>query len=694
VPVQRFTLLLLALFSINAFAQNKPVQASRLMSIAYGSPSWNTDSTKIDSAYLILRDKATNKIVQIQLEETEPDSSEFKGHFSVNIGESDTIMPEIFVPLADLRHSDKSNKKLYELIQSNKLPRKPVIWKKNERGQSVLDVYDTREQAEAALKAYQNEQALAKEAKTKQHSKATPSDAALAAARQAERQAQLEQLAIEAAKRETDRVRMEQIERQKALERLRQSQAASAKERAERKARAKKIGDEALVLYERGEYPQAEIKFKESVELDPENNSYYFQYGITLYRNEKYNDALVVFKLTKGDAKTQLEKSYYMGLTFYRLSELQAALEQFENVANSKEPMMAPSARFYEGVIYFAMENYTAAKNSFETVIDTSSDPRLDEQAESYLDRIAGAMAFQKLRENKFTFMGIVGAMYDSNVLLAPDSSPDQGAATNVADLRLLTIGDLEYRGIFTQKHEWSAKANASLTNSLKDEAAAADPFMYNLSLPYSYKGILGKKGVKFTVKPGYEMLFMASDGSSTKTSALNSYFTLFEGTWVMSQEWFSTYSFEYRGDDSKVASASGPEDADAAKYSLRTSQTVFLDKGRKQALIGSLGYVLNAAKGDNKKFNRIEAGATFVKPVKWEASWNLSLNIYKVEYPDDALDRGDFNLTLSSGISKPVKEWLIWGVQGSYTKNDSTVSNNEYSKYTILTTATYITNF
>lgn len=691
-------LTLSTLFSASVFAQGKtaakPLEASRLMSITYGSPSWNNDSTKIDSAYLILRDKATGKIVQINLEETEPDSSQFSGNFNVNIGESDKILPEIFIPPTNIRGSDKDNRQLYEQIKNNKLPRKPVIWKKNERGQATLDVYDTREQAEAALKAYQTQQALSRGTPQPHGPKPLASENANLVAAQLERQMELKKLALEAAKRESERVRLEQIERQKAEERLKAAAAATANERAERKARAEILAAEAMRFFNKGQFSEAEAKFEQAMNLDPENKSYNFKYGVALYRTEKFNDALVSLKLASVEPKNENERLYFMGLTHYRLKELPAAMDIFTSVAKSDDSIMGPSSEFYRGVIFFTQEKWDAAKASFEKVIDTSKDPAMDQQAEEYIENIANAMAIAKLRENKFTFMGTVGAMYDSNVLLAPDNASDQGSNTNISDFRLLTVGDLEYRPLFTDRHELFVKANASLTNSLKNESAPADPYLYSIAAPYSYKGAMGKKAFKFTVKPGYEMLYMAPTGSGTKVSTLNSYFVLLDTTIIMNPTWFANYNFEYRGDDSQLASSVGQENADAAKYSLRTNQTVFLDKGRKKALIGSLGYVMNAAKGENKKYNRYEGGVTFTKPWKWDTTWNLGLAFYSLKYPDESNSRSDFNTTLSTGLTKPVREWLIWGLSGSYTKNDSNVTAQEYSKFTVLTTATFITNF
>lgn len=696
--------LLFAISSLHAFAQapartgapSRPVDSGRLMSITYGEPSWNTNSSQIDSAFLVLRDKNTGKIVQIQLEETEPDSSQFVGQFSVSIGANESIQPEIFIPPKELRGKDKDNRKLYDMIKNDKLVRKPVIWKKNERGQAMIDVYDTREQAEAALAAYQDQQELAKEQAKSKLVKEVASKAVIEAAMLAEKKAALDKLAMEAAKRESDRIRLEQIEKQKMEEREKAAKAATEKERAERKAKADSLAKDALTAYDQGDFEGAEKLFKMAVEADPENRSIYFKYGVTLYRNQKYNDAIVTLKLAQVKNQEELEKHYYMGLAYYRLGEIEAAIAEFNIVAPSGDPILGPSSTFYLGVMYFSLEKWTESKKSFETVIDTSQDPRMDEEAEAYLDKIANAMAYAKMREKKFTLTGLVGVMYDSNVLLSPDVPADQGAATDIKDFRLLTVADLEWRAIFNQKHEWSPHVTANLTNSLKNESASADPFIYNLNLPYSWKGILWGKGFKLTVKPAEEMMFMApSSDSSTKTMILNSQYLAVDGTFVMSPSYFASYGIEYRIDNSLLESSEGINDADAGKYTVRTSHSVFLDKSRKEALVGSLSYTKNQAKGSEKLYSRIDGGVSFVRPTKWNASWNAGLNFYQVKYPNSALGRSDFNTTLSAGLTKPIKEWFTWGATASYTKNNSTdTSTYEYSKFLIMTTATFVTDF
>ena len=614
----------------------KSPDVNRQMTITYGSPSWNTDSTKIDTAFVLLRDKASGKIVHIQLEETEPDSSEFTGTFSVSIGDTERISPEIYIPPQEQR-GQKDYKKLYDAIQSGKLQRKPVLLKQSERGQAIIDVYDTREQATEALAAYQEKQKLTLQQKAPPVAAAKPTvnDAAIAAAKAAaDHKALLEKMAMESANRETQRIRMEQIERQKAEEAARLAKLMTEAEREKRRTEASALATEADKLYEAGDFTGAEPKYRRASELDADNTSYYMKYGVSLYRNGKFNDALVALKLAKLEGQRDLERKYFTGLAHYRLGELDPAIKTFSEIAATKDPSLAPSALFYMGVVQYSKESYEEAKKAFETVIDTSSDPKMDAQAEEYLDKVAAQLAYKKMRENKFIASGMIGLSYDSNVLLSPDNSTDQGAGTNISDARLLTVAEMDYRPIFNEHHEWSANASANLTNSAKTAAAKADPFLYDLALPYTYKGLLFKKGYRLTAKPGYEVLFMDPTGTGTKTNILSSNILGIDNTLIMSDKWFSTYSLEYRMDDSKTADSVGPADADASKYSLRTAQALFLDKGKKQIVMGNLGYVVNAAKGSNKKYNRTEFGATYLRPIAWGSTFNFNLAVFQLSYP------------------------------------------------------------
>jgi hypothetical protein len=73
-------LLCLFAFSFTSNAQDKLTPkppSGQIVSryvIVYGSNSWNTSPSAIDSAFIVIRDKESKKLLQVQLEETAPDS--------------------------------------------------------------------------------------------------------------------------------------------------------------------------------------------------------------------------------------------------------------------------------------------------------------------------------------------------------------------------------------------------------------------------------------------------------------------------------------------------------------------------------------------------------------------------------------------------------------------------------------------
>jgi hypothetical protein len=667
--------------------------AEKVIQITYGSAAWNTDSTKLDSAVIALRD-STGNVLQIRLEETEPDSAQFTGSVSLDVQDGNS--PEIYVPPPELR-AEKDGKKLIELVNSGWVQRKPVIWKKNERGQAVLDIYDTRDQADAALKAYQEQERLAQELKKKKPLKPMTDADARAAVATAAHRAALENLAYKAAQHESERVRLEQLESQRAEERERVAKGTPEEQKAERAANALQVSEQAMALYNGEDYAGAEGKFKEAASLDPENKSHYYKYGITLYRNKKYNEALVVLKLAKVDASAEVERGYYMGLVYFRLAELDNAIAKFNEVAKSTDPILGPSALFYQGVIFYSQEKYEASKKAFGTVIDVSKDSRLDAQAEDYLERVDRTLAFQKMGENKFTLIGVVGVMYDSNVLLNPSNSQGTGQPTNSPDFRLATLADLQYRPVFTEHHELAPHVTANLTNSVKSVSAKADPFLYDAAVPYIYKTKFGGKDARLGLTGTYEWLFMDPNGTGTKFEEMGSYFFDLDTTIAMNSRWNSMYTLEYRNDNSMDPSSVGMDDMSANKYTLRTVQTFFTDKSKKQALMPALAYVRNAAKGELKVYNRYDIGLTYLRPVMVDMTWTLGATYYNMTFPNPSPGsekRIDNNYALVTSLAKPVKDWLVWGVTATYIKNASTDVPSAFDKYLVLTTATFNTAF
>jgi TolA-binding protein len=683
-PIFLFSLTLL--ISASAQAKRKFVEIDRQFSIHYKSKNWDADAKNIDSAFLIFRDAVTGRMAQISLEETAPNSGEFVGRFSVVWSDTTKVSPEVYIPPQNMRDQTK---KIFDMVANKKLPRKPIIVKKAENGEKTIEVFETREEAESAWADYQKEL----KARDTKLMKPIPTREDSEAAAQAAHQKQLEDLAKEAQNREASRQQLGTSEQAASTSRLQEFNKLNPDQRAARVAKAKLAYEDGLKDYTAGDFVSAEKKFREAIVTDPSESNYYYRYGISQFRNDKMNEAIASLRLSPEEPSTALERKYFLGLIHYRLQELDDAVKYFDEVGNSKDPVLAPSSLFYKGVVQYSKEDYEEAKKSFEQVIDQSQDPKIDEQAEAYIDRVAAAIAYKKMQSLKWNVTGTVGLMYDSNVLLAPDNQVNQGTALNKGDVRLLTMGTLEYRPIFTQTNEFSVKGTANLTNSSNANLSTADPWIYTFEAPYTYKGMLWGKGYKTSLRPGYELLYMSLTADAAKKNLMYSPYLGWDNTFVMNPKWFSGYTLEVRHDGSSIPYTTPDDNFTAMMYALRSTQTFMLNPEKREALMITSGLIRNSADGKNKSYDRFEVGTTYAKPFGTYA-WNASLNYYYLTYPSATPGRVDNNVMFSTGVSKPIKEWFTWGGFASYTTNASSQSAYEYEKFVVMTTATFNTLF
>ncbi|MDB2426063.1 cell envelope integrity protein TolA [bacterium] len=685
-----YFLLILPLFAFNlnaktAKSKKLSIDGSKNFKINYPSSEWNKDAKNIDSAFLFLKDKTTGALIKIILDETEPDSSVFSGRFSLG-KQKESVKPLVYIPPKNLRDNAEAIQKFSKLLRDGKIKKKPLVFRRK-KGNLILDIYDTKQQAKDALKAYKAAIALDKKSKSivksvQKNKKEKKNSVEL------EKKLRLVELKKKEAQAELSRIQKEQLAKQEREKRIAEQKKMAKDKILANQNKAKQLVAKALKLYAQKNYVESETKFKEATELDPENKSYYFQYGITQYRNKKYNDALVTMQLDYSKSVFDAEKSYYMGLIHFKLKELRQATEKFAAVKEVNHESLSPSAAFYKGICNYVLEKYDESQADFEWVIDNSKNPKLDDRAEEYLDKIAAAKKYKKLLENPHYLASTLGIDYDSNVLLSPDGNTSQGASTNVASARFFTNTEYSYRLAMKEKYEWNAKASLLYYFSADNAAASADLMDLKISAPYTMNTTLFGKPNRLTFDFGYDMLYMDTTSSPIpSTSALNAIFLNTNTYMVVNNNWHSQYNINIQNDDADNTSsnAQGDDDPDALKAEIGTNHYYFLDNTKKRAVLSSGGVTLNNAKGKNTKYTRIDLGIGYQLPFyAGDYSWTNNLNAYSSKYSSDD-GRTDTNVTFSSALSKSYADWIMGGLTVSYTSNSSTVASESYSKYNIM---------
>lgn len=663
----------------SAFAQVK-VDTRKKIRLEYASKAWNKSPSVVDSGNLVLRDVITKKIARIEVTESAENSGMFVGYYSLSWGER-AATPEIYLAPQSLGTTNDQLAKIEELIQSGTLTRKPFFIRSEGKDLQAITVYDNKDQAIAAYDEYRR----------LRMDKVSPDRAALEAQAKANRDNELQALLEANANNEADRQRLETLETKRLADLKNQFSSLGPNERARRQKAAKDIAAEGLKLYQESKYPEASEKFSKAADLDPKNSTFYYQYGVCLYKIDKYNQSLVTLKLAQGGDINPVERNYYIGLNYLRLKDLDRSLTKMNEVKAANDKSLSPSSGFFSGIIYFQKENYDSAKAEFEYVLDQSSDPALDRQAEAYIEQIANVMAFKKEQQKKFILSASLGLIYDSNILSVSNSQVD-GNPTDLEGYRWTYGGTVEYRSIYTTTREFSAVLAVSDMYSTDKNMAAykefqnTDPLVINVTLPYKLKGKALGKPYQGSVTPGTETIYMNADTQGEREAIVYSYFLQSGHTFVMSDDWFSTYSLEIRKDNSLLALTSADDNQTAMKYTLSTAQTFFQDAKKTRAWIGEVGYSINSAEGANSRYNRYDLGVTYMAPWVWNMSWSGKLGYYNANYSDHTTGRVDKDTSVTLGLRKPLTESMALSLSGVYTINDSTLSSSDYRKYMITT--------
>lgn len=692
--LSKFIILSLCLFAFSesAFAQKKTkirksraeFDSNKIVQVKYGSALWNKDAEAINSGVVVLRDGKTNKTMQVLLEETAPDSGVFSGTYSISWGGDESIKPEVYVLNAQELVGEKELKKVLEDIASGKLKRKPLFYKKNEVGVQTLEVFENKEQAQQALNLikFQNQKIPSIDLSSVTSKDYAAAKAVMDSQELAKFAEENEARRSEVQKRLVDRFRLEQTEKLRIEKAKKEQQAIAESEKKKRMDEAEQFAESALDFYRAQQYEQAEENFRKSFMLNPNSTQYYFQYGMSLYKNEKYNAAVIVFNIAKENKEFEKESIYYTGLSQYAMKEYETAFATFAELKKTKDEKLAPLASFYSGMIYYDQKAYEKAKPEFEEVLDTSKDPKLDQRAENYIDNINQVLQYAKIKERKVFLSASLGAIYDSNVLQQGDSSSDQGGETEEKSLRYILGLGAYYRPIFTKAYEFGVKARTDYIYTQNNDATDYDPWSIQLNAPYAYKTALFGKSYKLDVKPGYELLYLgqeADSGDPKKT--LKGYYLDVGNTFVMQDNWFTTFTLSFRKDDFF-------EDADqgknANKLTFKWSNMVFINEGKNKGILAELGHTKSDADDSVNSTKRFDLSAMYIAPVfKDKATFAGGLSTYLLDY-DDPNKENDFNKTLNLTLTRQFKPWLSGTVLGTYVLNDSDTPSQDYNKWTL----------
>ncbi|MGZ3771008.1 MAG: tetratricopeptide repeat protein [Bdellovibrio sp.] len=488
------------------------------------------------------------------------------------------------------------------------------------------------------------------------------------------------------------KVNIEATEAQKRAERLEQLAKMKEQEKAQRKEQARKTAEKAQQHYQKGEYKDAADLFAEATRLDPETDTYYFQYGVSLYKIENYKKSLALLSIAEGNETNKTELRYFKGLNHMKLQEYDQAQDEFTEVEEENDPNVSAPASFYAGSIAYRKENYESARKHLEYTIDNSKDPKVDQQAEDLLEEIDRREAFLNRTKEQFKYSLTAGFGYDSNVL----NTALQNLASNAEALRFNYGGNFLYRFLYDYQNEFSGEVSLndmySMTPSFQPDATlqSADPLVLSASLPYHRQSLLGKRVVNWGFTPQYQSISMSLDNKERK-QILSSMIGKFDANFMLNSEWMSSYRFEYSADTSSIAAATPDDNLSGTRMAVGTTQTKLLNQRGTNTWNYSLDYTMNQAEGNNYKYNKIGLGVGYTDKIFHEHDGTLRLDFASQTYPQATSGRADTLGALSASLGKEYwpSTYLTYSTQ--FNANSSNVPAYRYDRVVLNVSITYL---
>lgn len=614
-----------------------------------------------------VRDVDSNKIAQISLHPNKANPKIWSGFFVISFFKGDTAARTLeFYGLGKTPY--------YTYVSGTETVQRVNLFENSDQMASFI-TRDVEAKAKAAAKAAS---AVADKKKAEVFSQ--------------EKMVQIQKQVREQVRvQEQVQVSLEEQQAKKRAELLEQQQKLSQAEKKRKQDEAAALVKKADAQYVKQNYVAAEKLYSEAIELDPENESYFYRYGVSLYKTENYNKSLVTLNMAEVDADKLLEKDYYLALNQLKLKDYDKALKALVEIREENDPNLSPTASFFAGTIEYQQQKFPEARKSMEYVLDNSKDPQMDKAAEDMLDQIDRMENFLASKKERFRFTFFTGPVYDQNILNVASNNVATDVQAFRANYGASALGYI-YKGLNSDLAAQIAVSDYYSTNtSFQADATlqTADPLELALTLPYHLE-IAGKsRSYNLEVLPSYRTIYMSPTGG-TRSELLRTTGVTTTLAAPVKRDLYLSGKLEYSIDTSLATPATENDDQSGNKYALTITPTKLLDLKGEKSLSTDISYIMNQAKGKNFRYQRMGLGVSYSYPTFWKSTGTLRGDYANQSYGEADTARTDSTMTFTYSLNKDLtKKWNM-GATAQYTLANSEVELYKYNKLMLSALFTY----
>jgi tetratricopeptide (TPR) repeat protein len=461
---------------------------------------------------------------------------------------------------------------------------------------------------------------------------------------------------------------------------------------------------EGLLLYQRGQLPQAESDFKQVIAGDAGDADAWYYLGLSQLDQNRPADAVASFDqsirldptsdevraaratanirlknydavkedlaVLEPDPKWRTLVPYLRGQMYYQQGDLDAAAREFA-AAKAAGGTEAVPAGFYEGLTYIRMRELVRARRTFQ---DASLSADRDPTVVSAARQLDAVLAAQQQTTKRWEVQLTLGYEYDTNVIQIGTNVPTPGEISDEEDGRFVLQPRGSYSFIRNDRLEVGLEGSGYFTwqNDLSDFDVAsyqAGPFV-------NYKL---RENLYASARYSFNYVELGHD-PFLKRNVITPQLTLVEPKFGYTSLY---YQFQTRQFDEVPISAA--EDRDGPVHSVGLVQGFTLPeifRGAGESTL-ELSYRFERQETDGSDYqgNFHSLGATFYAPLpvwKLRADAGVTFDFENYDNPNtldsDRDRRRDFEFDITAGLTRQINKYMAARVDYSYTRRDSNI--------------------
>lgn len=396
---------------------------------------------------------------------------------------------------------------------------------------------------------------------------------------------------------------------------------------------------------------------------DPDLTDLAFDRAFLFYKMADYVKAAGLFQDVLKAEPARVLAGFYCGVSLYRNRQYQAA-NPYLLAAAEKSPELKDKAYYYSGLCHYYMGQDAQAVDKLTYVMVNTEAENVRDNAGRWIDKIRSG----KKESKPYTLEFKLASEYDDNVPLEPADQDELYSEESDFLVFVYAAGNYDFidkealvlgAGIsrYQTWHMELSDFNSSETVFSLYGRYQLAPFTYGIQLVPSIYQLDG------------EDYLLATEFKPDISYDVNQQVSL----------WLS-YTFskhDYRQSDY--------DDRDGSSHALFLDTVYTLNRG-KGYVLGGLGYENNTASDDIFDYGRftIRAGGSFnlAHELRLGVMASYAGKAYKNDDPIEDKKRDDTRYHLSLSLSREIYyDWLIMSAELGYTKNNSNISDYEYTR-------------